>query len=145
VLKSLKQVRDLVDSTGADRLLMSEALGEFSAVALALCFEVEQITYPDTAIAADTVVHDFTSIQKFVQMRAAHSESLGSLAWCQRRGTVDHGKVGTVANAAADAEENVPQFRADTAGEDVRFQRFNLVNGDVRGLDGLHAAYPEMS
>jgi len=87
------------------------------------------------------VGHDLTSIKELVQVRAAHSETLGSLVRSKDRGTVDDGEFGTITNAATQAQQHVTQLGAG-AGQCILFKRVELLNGDVRGFDGLHRAQP---
>lgn len=134
-----EQICELVDRSATGLLLAGEALGELTIVALTLSFEADQVAQSDTTIAANTVEHDLTSIQELVQVRAAHSETLGSLARSKNGGTLDDGEFGTLTNAATQAQQYVTQLRAG-AGQCVLFKRVELLNGDVRGFDGLHGA-----
>ena len=126
-----EQICELVDRSATGLLLAGEALGELTIVALTLSFEADQVAQSDTTIAANTVGHDLTSVQELVQVRAAHSETLGSLVRSKNRGTLT--------NAATQAQQYVTQLGAG-AGQRILFKRVELLNGDVRGFDGLHGA-----
>src|SRR5450759_413443 len=75
-----EQLCELVDRSATGLLLVRETRGELTIIALTLGFEADQVAQSDTTIAANTVGHDLTSIKELVQVRAAHSETLGSLA-----------------------------------------------------------------
>ena len=136
-----EQLCELVDRSATGLLLVRETLGELTIIALTLGFEADQVAQSDTTIAANTVGHDLTSIKELVQVRAAHSETLGSLVRSKDRGTVDDGEFGTITNAATQAQQHVTQLGAG-AGQCILFKRVELLNGDVRGFDGLHRAQP---
>lgn len=142
-LAGSEEVRDLVDRASTGLALVGETLCEFTAIALALCLEVEQVADADTAVAADTVGHDLTSVKKLVQVGAAHTETIGGLVRGQDGRTVEDGELGTGTNAATQAEQHVAQLGAG-AGQCVLLKRVELLDGDVRGLDSLHVSRPQL-
>lgn len=74
-----KLVGDLVDGSACRFVLVGEAFGEFATVALALLFELDEVADTYAAVASDAVRNDLASIKEFVQVRAAHAQSLGNL------------------------------------------------------------------
>lgn len=51
---------------------------------LALLFERDEIGNANATVTADAMRHNLTSIEKLVQMRATHAQSLSSLRRGQR-------------------------------------------------------------
>jgi hypothetical protein len=128
---------DFVDRACSGRLLAGEALRELTTVTLTLFLKLEQVAHTDTTVTANVMGDDLASIQKLVQVGAAHAKMLGGLTGSQHNGVVDNREIGTLTNTATDAEEHVTQL-GPSGGPRVPLQRLKLIDRDPGSLDGPH-------
>ena len=133
-----EEISHLIDGGIPSLTLLRETLGKLATIALTPLLERDEIGDTDAAVATNTVRGDLASIQQLVQMRAAHSEALGSLRRRQRdRRRFDHGQIHAFADAAAHAEQYVSQLRSGSVLGELR-ESLELVNRDARSRNGLH-------
>jgi len=125
----LEDVGDLIDCASVGLGLPCEAFGEFMAITSATCIEVEEILEADSTVAADPEERDLAAVEELVEVSAAHSESLGSLARRHRFVATDHGELGSAANARDDLMEGSTDLAV--SGSCVGIERSELVWGDA--------------
>ncbi len=137
-----KQIGQLSNRGSAGAVSVRKTLSEFAAIGLALRFECDEVSKADAAVSSHAMRNDLAAIQELVQMRPTHPQTLGRLSGGERGIAVDHGKIGTITDAAAQAEQHITQLGASRVLSELR-QRDELVLGNVRSLNGLHAGQPQ--
>ncbi len=137
-----EEISHLTNGGVASLALLREALSKLAAIALALLLEPDEIGDTNAAITTNAMRNDLASIQKLVQVRPAHPETLGSLRRSQRdRGGFDHREIRALADAAAHTEQHVSQLRPGSVLGELR-ESLELLNRDARSLNGLHHGNP---
>lgn len=133
-----EQVGDLVGCGDGSLVLVREALGELTAVALTLLFELDQVVHSNATVTADAMERNLATIEELVEVRAAHAKSLSSLDWSNGLRAVDYDDFIAFAYTTAQAHEDIAKLGSSRVGELIECVK--LVGRDIGGLKHFHDA-----
>ncbi len=87
--------------------------------------------------------HNLSAVKKLIDMGSTHAQTHSDLGGRQCLGAINDEKIGTLLDAATHAEQDIAQLGCGGLSE--LSECCELVDGYVRGLNGLHGGYSQVS